>query len=132
MAETKAAQSSWNDERVEKMLGMLLLSGVIISGLVVLAGGVLYILRYGREPVHYENFDAQRASLRTVIGVGKYAVHGDPRAIIQIGLLLLIATPVMRVVLSMIAFALEKDRLYVVLTLIVLVILLLSLFGRVS
>ena len=132
MAETKTAQSSWNDERVEKLLGMLLLTGVMISGLVVLVGGVLYLLRYGRAPVHYETFDPQRASLRDTIEVAKYAVHGDGRAIIQIGLLLLIATPVMRVVFSMIAFALEKDRLYVVLTLIVLVILLLSLFGRVT
>ncbi len=59
-------------------------------------------------------------------------MHGDGRAIIDIGLLLLIATPVMRVVFSMVAFALEKDRLYVALTLIVLVILLLSLLGTVT
>ena len=132
MAETKAAQSSWTDERVEKLLGTLLLTGVMISGLVVLIGGVLYVLRYGRDPVHYENFDPQRAGLRSIVEVGKYALHGDGRAIIEIGLLLLIATPVMRVVFSMIAFALEKDRLYVALTLIVLVILLLSLFGRLT
>ena len=132
MAETKAAQSSWTDERVEKLLGTLLLTGVMISGLVVLIGGVLYLLRYGRDPVHYENFDPQQASLHSIVEVGKFALHGDGRAIIEIGLLLLIATPVMRVVFSMVAFALEKDRLYVVLTLIVLVILLLSLFGRVT
>ncbi len=54
MAETKAAQSSWTDERVEKLLGTLLLTGVIISGLVVFTGGVLYLMRYGRDPVHYE------------------------------------------------------------------------------
>lgn len=139
MAETKRlgskqpgstpAASQWNDERVEKILGTLLQTGVIISGAVVLVGGVLYILRYGRVPVHYENFVAERASLRSATAVGKDALHGDGRAIIQFGLLLLIATPVARVLFSMIAFGLEKDRLYVVLTLIVLVILLLSLFG---
>lgn len=132
MAETNAAQSSWTDERVEKLLGTLLLTGVIVSGLVVLVGGVLYLAKYGRDPLHYENFDPQRASLHSIIEVGKYAARGDGRAIIQIGLLLLIATPVMRVIFSMIAFALEKDRLYVALTVIVLVILLLSLFGKVT
>lgn len=132
MAETNGAQSRWTDELVEKLLGTLLLTGVMISGLVVLVGGVFYLFRYGREPLHYETFDPQRASLHSIVEVGKYAAHGDGRAIIQIGLLLLIATPVMRVVFSVIAFALEKDRLYVALTLIVLVILLLSLFGRVS
>jgi uncharacterized membrane protein len=132
VAETKAAQSSWTDERVEKLLGRLLLTGVMISGLVVLIGGVLYLLRYGRDPLHYENFEPQQVGLQSIVEAGKSALHGDGRAIIEIGLLLLIATPVLRVVFSMVAFALEKDRLYVVLTLIVLVILLLSLLGRVT
>src|ERR1700733_9832989 len=106
MAETKAAQSSWTDERVEKLLGTLLLTGGMISGLVVLIGGVLYLMRYGRNPVHYENFDPQQASWHSIAEVATFALHGDGRAIIEIGLLLLIATPVMRVVFSMVAFAL--------------------------
>lgn len=114
------------------MLGTLLQTGVIISGIVVLAGGVLYLLRYGQVPAHYETFDAQRGSMRDVLGVIGNAWHGDGRAIIQCGLLLLIATPVARVLFSMIGFALEKDRLYVVLTLIVLMILLYSLLGGVA
>jgi uncharacterized membrane protein len=124
--------SKWNDQRVEGMLGTLLQTGVIISGIVVLAGGVLYLLRYGQVPAHYETFDAQRGSMRDVLGVIRNAWHGDGRAIIQCGLLLLIATPVARVLFSMIGFALEKDRLYVVLTLIVLMILLYSLLGGVA
>lgn len=132
MAKTKPAGSNWTDERVEKLVGTLLLTGVMISGLVVFVGGVLYLLKYGRDPVRYQNFDPQQGSLHGIGGVLKLALRGDGRAVIEIGLLLLIATPVMRVVFSMVAFALEKDRLYVALTLIVLVILLLSLFGRVS
>ena len=53
--------------------------------------------------------------------------HGQ--AIIQFGLLLLIATPVARVAFAAIGFAMERDYLYVVITLIVLVVLLYSLFG---
>jgi uncharacterized membrane protein len=122
----------WNDERVERILGTLLQSGVIISGIVVLIGGILYAVRYGRLPVNYQNFDPERASFGSLGQVGKDALHGDGRAIIQCGLLLLIATPVSRVLFSMIAFALEGDRVYVVLTMIVFVILLYSLFGGVS
>ena len=114
---------------MEKILGTLLQTGVMISGLVVLAGGILYLLRYGSVPVDYENFVPERASLRSATAVAKDAFHGDGRAIIQLGLLLLIATPVARVLFSMIGFGLEKDRLYVGLTLIVLAILLYSLFG---
>jgi uncharacterized membrane protein len=129
MGESKSPRSNWNDERVERILAMLLQSGVIISGVVVLAGGVLYLLHYGRLPVHYENFVAERESLRSLAAVGNCAAHGDGRAIIQCGLLLLIATPLARVLFSIIGFGLEKDRLYVVLTLTVFFILIYSLFG---
>src|SRR5487761_983928 len=119
MDESKPPRPGWNDERVEKILGTLLQSGVMVSGLVVLAGGILYLLRYGRLPMHYENFVAERERLGSLAAVGRDALHGDGRAIIQCGLLLLIATPVARVFFSIIGFALEKDRLYVALTLIV-------------
>ena len=67
--------------------------------------------------------------MRTVSGIirGTASFHG--RNIIQLGLLLLIATPVARVAFSVVAFALERDRLYVVITLIVLAVLLFSLAG---
>jgi uncharacterized membrane protein len=132
VSRTNGLLSKWNDERVERILGTLLQTGVIISGIVVLIGGVLYVVRYGHVPVNYQNFDPERASLRSLKEVGRGALHGDGRAIIQCGLLLLIATPVSRVLFSMIAFALERDRLYVALTMIVFVILLYSLFAGVS
>jgi uncharacterized membrane protein len=129
MARSKSPRSRWNDERVERIMGTLLQTGVIISGLVVLAGGVLYVLKYGRVPVNYDNFVLERASLLSLRTIGRNASHGDGRAIIQCGLLLLIATPVARVFFSIIAFAREADRLYVVLTIVVFTILLLSLLG---
>ena len=55
--------------------------------------------------------------------------HFHGQAIIQFGLLLLIATPVARVAFSAVGFAIERDSMYVVITLIVLAILLYSLFG---
>jgi uncharacterized membrane protein len=125
----KRAPSKWTDERVERVLGTLLQTGVVLSGLVVLAGGILYMLRYGHDPVQFENFVADRESLGSLRGVLTNALHGDARAIVECGLLLLIATPVARVIFSVIGFTLEKDRLYVVLTMIVFLILIYSLFG---
>jgi uncharacterized membrane protein len=129
LSETRGARPKWNDERAERIIGTLLQGGVIISGLVVLVGGILYILRYAHAPVQYADFVAERESLRSVRGVGKEVLHGDPRAIVELGLLLLIATPVARVLFSILAFWLEGDRLYVVLTVIVFLILMYSLFG---
>ena len=132
MAQANGPQSPWSDERVERILGTLLQSGVIISGLVVLAGGILYLLRYAHLPVQYENFVAERERLRSLAAVGNQALQGDGRAVIECGLLLLIATPVARVLFSILAFALEKDWLYVVLTLMVFSILIYSLFSGVT
>jgi uncharacterized membrane protein len=122
-------ESKWTDERVEQILGILLQSGVIISGLVVLAGGILYLLHNGHVAVHYENFSADREAFRGFAVILRNALRGDGRAIIECGLLLLIATPVARVVFSIIGFALERDRLYIVVTIIVFVVLMYSLFG---
>jgi uncharacterized membrane protein len=57
------------------------------------------------------------------------ALTGDPRAIIQLGLVLLIGTPVARVALTLVAFVIQRDRLYVLLTTVVLALLLYGLFG---
>jgi uncharacterized membrane protein len=132
MDQSKPPRSIWNDERVERIMGTLLQSGVIISGLVVLVGGILYVLRYARVPVNYQTFAPERAGLPSLTAVARSALHGDGRAIIQCGLLLLIATPVARVLFSVIAFELEKDRLYVALTVIVFLILMYSLLGGAS
>ena len=129
MSERKPARSKWTDARVEGIIGTLLQGGVITSGLVVLAGGILYALRFAHAPIEYRNFVAGQESLRGFRGVGRDALHGDARAIIECGLLLLIATPVARVLFSIFAFELEGDRLYVLLTVIVFLILIYSLFG---
>jgi uncharacterized membrane protein len=65
--------------------------------------------------------------LRSPTGVVKHAFTGDSRALIQLGLLLLIATPVARVLFAAFAFLLEKDWLYVAVSLIVFTVLMYSL-----
>jgi uncharacterized membrane protein len=119
----------WTDQGVEVIIGNLLRAGVLLSGIIIFAGGILYVIRYGHTPVHYGQFDPNRAELRSVVPVIKGAFRLDARAIIQLGLLLLIATPVARVLFSIVAFAMERDATYVWITIIVLAILMFSLFG---
>jgi uncharacterized membrane protein len=116
------------DQKVELVLGTLLQAGVILSGAIVLIGGILYLIHYGHNPASYHVFAGNRASLGNLSAVVSSALHFDGRAIIQLGLLLLIATPVVRVVFSVAAFWLERDRAYVLFTLVVLAVLLYSLF----
>jgi uncharacterized membrane protein len=94
----------------------------------VLFGGILYLFRFGTSSPHHAVFQGEPLPLRTVPGILALTAHGDPRGIIAFGILLLMATPVARVVFSVWAFARERDRLYVGITLVVLALLLYSLF----
>ena len=122
-------ERSWTDQRIENILGNLLRAGVLLSALVVLIGGVIYLLRHGHSPVDFRAFHGEPADLRDVRGIVSDTLALRGRGIIQLGLLMLIATPVARVAFSIFGFAEERDRMYVVFTLIVFSILLYSLIG---
>jgi uncharacterized membrane protein len=120
---------SWNDLRIEVIIGALLRTGVIVAAVVVLIGAVVYLAHHGHDVAAYNTFHGTPEALRSVTGIIEGALHMSGRAIIQLGLLLLIATPVARVAFSAVAFALERDCLYVGITLFVLAVLLYSLLG---
>jgi len=129
-AESKsAAPGGFNDERIEIIIGTLLRTGVILSAVVVLIGAVLYLQHHGDDFPNYTTFHGEPERLKSLVAIVQGAIALEPRDIIQFGLLLLIATPVARVLFSAIAFAIERDYLYVLITVIVLGILLYSLFG---
>jgi len=119
----------WTDQRVEDIIGNLLRAGVILSALVVFVGAIVYLTRHGQEPVDYRTFRGEPSDLRHIRGIVEDAASFEGRGIIQLGLLLLIATPVARVAFSIFGFALEGDRMYAGFTLIVLMVLLFSLLG---
>jgi uncharacterized membrane protein len=119
----------WRDRRLELILGNLLRTGVLLSAAVVLAGAYIYLARHAHEPANYRIFRGEPTDYRTISGVIHSVMNGRGRGLIQLGLLLLIATPIARVSFSVVGFAIERDRMYVVFTLIVLAILLFSLLG---
>jgi uncharacterized membrane protein len=116
-------------QRLEILVGNLLRGGVLTAAAVVLLGGGLYLWRYGARPPHYEQFHAQSADLRSVGGILGDVRSGSSRGTIQLGILLLIATPVARVLLLVLGFAWQHDRTYVLVSLVVLGLLVYSLFG---
>ena len=109
-----------NDQRIEVIIGNLLRAGVILSALVVMLGATIYLKRHGYETVDLRTFHGEPERLKKPNDIAAGAFQLSGRAIIQLGLLLLIATPVARVAFFCGAFAIEGDRLYVVITLIVL------------
>jgi uncharacterized membrane protein len=117
------------DENIERMVSVLLRTGVLIAGVVVFGGGILYLLRHGRELAYHHTFHGQPAIDRVVVQIFTGAVALRARSIIQLGVLALIATPILRVAFSLVGFALERDRTYVIVTAIVLCVLLYSLIS---
>ena len=118
-----------DDERVERWIARLLRAGVLLAAFVVIAGAVLYLAAHPRDRVSYHTFHGEPDELKTVSGIVRWALRADPRGIMQFGLLLLIATPIARVLFSAAAFTRERDLMYVLFTLVVLAVLLYSLFG---
>ncbi|HMD16302.1 MAG TPA: DUF1634 domain-containing protein, partial [Terriglobales bacterium] len=107
----------WRDRRIEVILGNLLRTGVLISAAVVLSGACVYLSRHAHEPADYRVFRGEPSEYRTIRGVIQSVMNGRGRGLIQLGLLLLIATPIARVAFSVAGFAIERDRLYVAFTL---------------
>jgi uncharacterized membrane protein YfcA/uncharacterized membrane protein len=106
-----------------KSISWILQIGVMLSAAIILLGIVLLPTRPGGlSPERVLAFPQTLGQLASELLVLR------PQAVITLGLLLLIATPIVRVAASIVAFALEGDRRYVVITSVVLLILLFSLF----
>jgi uncharacterized membrane protein len=122
--------SEQTDQRLDQALGHLLRGGVLLAAAVVLVGGAAHVAGHWNEtpPDHRTFKGVQPEALTHPVGVVREALTPDARGVIQLGLLLLIATPVARVVFTVYAFARRRDTTYVVITLVVLGLLLYSLF----
>lgn len=116
----------WQDKDIEAALGNLLRWGVIFSSVIVLTGGIIYLWQNGTARPDYHSFHGLLMPFHNLPEVIKEASTGNGLAIIQSGVVLLIATPVARVIFSIIGFAKERDWLYIFIAFIVLAIILTS------
>jgi uncharacterized membrane protein len=98
--------------------------GVLTAAAVVLAGGLALLATRGRAAADFRVFRGEPAALTSVTAILRGALAGDSTAVVQLGLVLLIATPVARVALTLVAFVLQRDRLYVFLSALVLALIL--------
>ena len=103
-------ESRWTDHAVEQLIGRFLQFGVMLAAGVVLVGGTLVLVQHGGAPVSYAVFHGAPEQLRTIGGIVRGALALDSKAIVQLGLVLLIATPVARVAFMLIAFVVQRDR----------------------
>ena len=117
------------EKRMDEIMGRLLRTGVILAAVFVLAGGVVYVVRHPEPVTDYRVFQGEPEELRTVPGIIHEALALRGRGLIQFGLWILIATPIARVAFSVVAFLYQRDRTYVLITMVVLGLLVYSLLG---
>ena len=115
-----------SDQDLDESVAVVLRIGVTLSAAVVILGGVLLSKHMLSAVPDYTHFHPGDPGLRSVMGIVQGSVNFMPKSLIQLGLLLLIATPVARVVLCVIGFARQHNILYVAVSTVVLVILILS------
>jgi uncharacterized membrane protein len=125
----KSKLATLQDRDIEYYMGMLLITGVITASVVVLIGAVIYLFQNPYSPDTFHKFAGEPQRLRNLKQILAGAVQFRGRALIQLGLVLLLATPVARVIFAVIGFTVEKDRMYTAVSLLVLIILLVSIFG---
>ncbi|HEY5326365.1 MAG TPA: DUF1634 domain-containing protein [Mucilaginibacter sp.] len=119
----------FKDRDIQLLLGQVLRAGTVISITIVLFGGIIYLYNHGGANANY----------RVFIGIPDFIRHFNDlicntfilkgQAIIQVGIILLIATPIIRVICSAIGFVLEKDYMYLGISLLVLFIIFISMIS---
>jgi uncharacterized membrane protein len=123
----ESIKHSIGDHDIEKIMGNILRYGVLTSALIVLVGAFFYLYQHGNQLPQYREFIGEPKRFTEIKDVWKTALQGKGRSIIQLGLFVLIATPVARIIFSIIGYILEKDYLYIIITMIVLAVILYSL-----
>lgn len=123
----------FKDTDMQAIIGWILRVGVILSMLIVAVGGVLFVSRHGHSIPDYRTFKGVPDFIHGVGGILEGILNFKGQAIIQAGIILLIATPIIRVAFSAIGFIIEKDYLYTFITLLVLLIIIISMLsGRIG
>jgi uncharacterized membrane protein len=115
------------DQELDITVAAMLRFGVSLAAAVVLAGGALLLRHPWSAIPDYTHFHAGDPQMRSLRGIVRGVMHAEPRSIIQLGLVVLIATPVARVVFCVVGFARQRDRLYVGVSSLVLAVLIYSL-----
>lgn len=122
---------------IQQLIGNTLRWGVILACLLATIGGVYYLMQHGLDLVpDYRHFDATSAAAQpqftTLGGLWQGILHGDAASCVQVGVIVLILTPIARVVLSLFDFIVEQDWLYVAITAIVLTVIISNSLGGVA
>jgi uncharacterized membrane protein len=93
---------------IEKKIGAVLLAGTLFSMAVVLIGGIWYLSQFGNDNVQFELLRSMPKS-RSIDEIWRVALSFTPLGIVELGLLLLVATQLLRVAMLCVFYAIIGD-----------------------
>jgi uncharacterized membrane protein len=115
----QTSKISQENQKIEEHLSRLLRIGIILAVGMIILGLVLFMLT-NSAPIDYQIHDFDL--------VAYFTSHSlwDAVNIMILGIFMLIVTPIFRVIATIVTFAMYGDRLYVLFTVLVLIIIVLS------
>lgn len=117
------------DKIIQKIIGNVLKYGVITVLIISSVGGLIFLFNHANEPVAYTRFvENDRSIFEVVSGIFKGVLNLEGRSVIYLAILVLFCTPLLRLLLSLVSFILEGDKLYIFITCIVLIIISFSMY----
>jgi Predicted membrane protein len=119
-------KKTFTDVDLNRSVGNLLRLGVILSVTTSLIGFIKLFLEGFKMPKDYSFLNMGTSSEKVWGQFWNSLCKGEGMAIIQLGILLLIFTPLMRIIFALIGYLKEKDYTYVIISSIVLVIMIIS------
>ncbi|KFF02315.1 DUF1634 domain-containing protein [Chryseobacterium luteum] len=121
-------RKNFTDVDLNRSVGNLLRLGVILSVITSLIGFIKLFTEGFKMPKKYTSLDMGSSSEKVWGMFWNSLCKGEGMAIIQLGILLLIFTPLVRIIFALIGYLKEKDYVYVVISSIVLAIMAVSFF----
>ncbi|WHT40209.1 MULTISPECIES: DUF1634 domain-containing protein [Myroides] len=119
--------TKFTDNQLQSIIGNVLRYGVLSALTVTLLGGIILLAKDSQQVVSFSTFVEKDQNLFVVFKTILQGVKDwNGESIIFLGILLLFLTPALRLLLSLFSFILEKDAMYVVITLIVIAVIILS------
>jgi uncharacterized membrane protein len=116
-----------SDLALERSIARMLIVGITLAALLVIVGGLLLMRQPHVGLPDYRHFHGEDISMRSVSAITRGAAHLAPLSVIQFGILVMIATPIVRVAFCVGGFLRQRNGLYIAISLIVLAVLLYSL-----
>lgn len=116
----------WTEQEIDVRMGKLLQWGVVIASAFMLAGAAIFLTRNGGSTEDYRKFHPGNPELEHWRGILSLARKGDGNGVMQLAVLLMVATPIARVLFAAYAFLRIHDWLYMAISTLVLGILIFS------